>query len=495
MYLHPTHSTTDGNVTPMSSYQSCQSSSHYLRQSLVKRTQQLAKANLQLASEVNKRKHVEIAFDRIEKQYCLMFENAVEGRFQISPEGWLILANTAFAQIYGYQSLRDLEQAAKNMGDYYLNRQQYSQWKEAMAEQGTIRGFEYQICRPDGERIWIVQTAREVRDDEGNLLYYEGIVEEISDRKQGELNLQTSAAYYQRKVRDLQHALEEAQSTAEQMQRQLIQQEKMSSLGELVAGVAHEINNPVSFVCGNLNHAIAYTDDLLRMLELYQTHYPEAVAEIEEAAEDMDIEFLLEDFPQVLKSMAVGTNRIGQLVASLRHFSRRDRQERQLVDLHAGLESTLMILHNRLQARGDHPEIKIHRDYGDLPQILGYAGEINQVFMNLLSNAIDALEECFDCSSSEFGQITIATRYHSAEGHSPETISICIADNGTGMSAEVRSRLFETFFTTKPIGKGTGLGLSISRQIIVDKHGGDLRCESTPGAGTVFTIELPVGSD
>ena len=495
MYLHPTNSTTDGNVTPMSSYQGRQSSSHHLRQSLVKRTQQLARANLQLASEVNKRKHVEIAFDRIETQYRLMFENAIEGRFQISPEGWFIIANTALAQIYGYQSFRDLEQAAKNMGDYYLNRQQYSQWREAIAKDGAIRGFECQICRADGERIWIRQTAREVKDNEGNLLCYEGIVEEISDRKQAELALQTSAAYYQRKVQDLQQALEKAQSTAAQMQRQLIQQEKMSSLGQLVAGVAHEINNPVSFVCGNLNHAIAYTDDLLRMLELYQTHYPEAAAEIEEAAEEMDIEFLLEDFPQVLKSMAVGTHRIGQLVASLRHFSRRDQHEKQFVDLHAGLESTLMILHNRLQARGEHPEIKIHRDYGDLPQILGYAGEMNQVFMNLLSNAIDTLEECFDRSSSEFGKITITTRPDSAEGRSPETISIRIADNGMGMSAEVRSKLFETFFTTKPIGKGTGLGLSISRQIIVDKHGGNLSCESTPGAGTIFTIELPVRAD
>jgi urea transport system substrate-binding protein len=252
----------------------------------------------------------------------------------------------------------------------------------------------------------------------------------------------------------------------------------------MVAGVAHEINNPVSFIYGNLGYASDYVQDLLDLINLYQEYYPNPIPSIQDKIKAIDLDFLLTDLPKVLASMQVGAERIRQIVLSLRNFSRSDENVRQAVDIHEGIESTLLILQNRLKARYSCPAIELVKEYGNLPAVECCAGQLNQVFMNLLSNAIDALED----SPDRIRRITIRT---SVNAESSDVI-IQIADNGPGMTPEVMAKLFDPFFTTKPLGKGTGLGLSISYQIVVEKHGGILKCESAPGKGTKFWIEIPL---
>ncbi len=288
------------------------------------------------------------------------------------------------------------------------------------------------------------------------------------------------------------HQLEKALEELRATQIQLVQSEKMSSLGQLVAGVAHEINNPVNFIHGNLVHAEEYTHDLLNLVDLYQYHYPQAVEEIQKEIEAIDLNFVKDDLTKLLRSMRVGTDRIREIVKSLRNFSRLDEAEVKGVNIHEGIDSTLMILENRLKAKPEHPGIKVIKEYGPLPLVECYPGQLNQVFMNLISNAIDALDEyALRCPpeviKSNPGQIWIRTQVLNREW-----VAISISDNGPGIPAEIQSRLFDPFFTTKPLGKGTGLGLSISHQIIVERHNGRIRCGSTPKQGTEFVIEIPV---
>lgn len=285
--------------------------------------------------------------------------------------------------------------------------------------------------------------------------------------------------------------LSDALIELQKMQAQLIQNEKMSSLGQLVAGVAHEINNPVNFIHGNLLHAQEYAEDLLRTIDLYQTANPNLDRQTQTELDAIDLDFIKGDFPKLLSSMNVGTERIHNIVKSLRHFSRVDEAEFKEADIHEGLDSTLMILHNRLKARPEHPGINVIKDYADLPKIECYAGQLNQVFMNILTNAIDALEAYARTSTEEQQQTDPPTIWIKTQQLNADWVSIHIINNGPPIPAEIQSRLFDPFFTTKPIGQGTGLGLSISYQIIVDKHKGTLKCESQPGRGTAFIIEIP----
>ena len=287
--------------------------------------------------------------------------------------------------------------------------------------------------------------------------------------------------------------LVQALRNLQQTQSQLIQTEKMSSLGQLVAGVAHEINNPVNFIYGNLAHVNEYAEDLASMLELYQQHCPQPSQEIINRAEEIDLEFITEDFPKTLASMKIGVDRIRQIVMSLRNFSRLDQAEMKAVNIHEGIDSTLLILQHRLKALPEVPNIQIIKEYGDLPQVECYAGQINQVFMNVLSNAIDALEHEKKSTSEQVnpGQITIHTAVSEFE-NKVQSVVIRISDNGAGIPDSVQQRVFDPFFTTKPIGKGTGLGLSISYQIVVEKHHGIFKCNSQPNLGTEFWIEIPV---
>ncbi|MCC5609871.1 PAS domain-containing protein [Nostoc sp. CHAB 5834] len=316
----------------------------------------------------------------------------------------------------------------------------------------------------------------------------------------------------QDKAQQLEAALLELQQT----QAQLIQTEKMSSLGQLVAGIAHEINNPVNFIYGNITYAREYTKDLLHLVDLYEQNDCLSTPEIQQQIDTIDLDFLKQDLPKILDSMKMGAERIRQIVLSLRNFSRLDEDGTKPVDIHEGIDNTLLLLQNRLKAKSGHPEIQVIRDYGNLPPVMCHAGHMNQVFMNLLTNAIDALEESYPAGrrsrsvsqrsayvisplslvnnteqrTSDQGQMTfpqIRIRTLIQEDH----VIIGIADNGTGMTEEVRKRVFDPFFTTKPVGKGTGMGLSISYQIIVKKHGGQIQCISAPGEGAEFAIAIP----
>ncbi|OYE02651.1 transcriptional regulator [Nostoc sp. 'Peltigera membranacea cyanobiont' 232] len=310
----------------------------------------------------------------------------------------------------------------------------------------------------------------------------------------------------QDKAQQLEAALLELQQT----QAQLIQTEKMSSLGQLVAGIAHEINNPVNFIYGNISHARQYTKDLLHLVELYQQSYCPATPKIHEQIDTIDLDFLKQDLPKILDSMNMGAERIRQIVLSLRNFSRLDEDGTKAVDIHEGIDSTLLLLQNRLKSKPGHPEIQVIRDYGNLPPVVCHAGEMNQVFMNLLANAIDVLEESFVTSHTLWEGVRVASRSeapmslvnNSKQMTSPQIrirtfiqedrVIISFADNGLGMTEEVRKRLFDPFFTTKAVGKGTGMGLSISYQIVVKKHGGKIQCISAPGEGAEFVIMIPL---
>ncbi|MCX7596657.1 MAG: ATP-binding protein, partial [Fischerella sp.] len=304
--------------------------------------------------------------------------------------------------------------------------------------------------------------------------------------------LENSKAELENKVEERTAELKTALIELQRTQAQMVQSEKMSSLGQLVAGVAHEINNPVNFIHGNITHLDEYTRDLLRMILLYQQRHPSNDPQVQALAEEIDLEFLIEDLQKILSSMKIGTERIRNIVLSLRNFSRMDEAEFKIVDIHEGIESTLLILQHRLKDRPEHPEIEIIRDYGNLPPVECYPGQLNQVFMNILVNAIDALDEVNTKRSDRQieenpGQITIRTSVIDSQW-----IEIAIADNGPGMPKQVKNRIFDPFFTTKPVGKGTGMGMAISYQIITEKHGGKLECFSTPGKGTEFIIRVPV---
>ena len=284
-----------------------------------------------------------------------------------------------------------------------------------------------------------------------------------------------------------------------QTQTRLIQTEKMSSLGQMVAGVAHEINNPVNFIYGNVTHAQEYSDTILKILGLYLENYPTPHPEIIDALEDAELDYLREDLPKILNSMRLGATRIQEIVRSLRTFSRLDESEMKEIDIHENLDSTLMILQSRLKSQSNHPAILVIKNYGKLPLVECYAGQLNQVFMNLLVNALDALEERDKAlatterlTSTNMGlqspprQITIATE------RKDQRVEIKISDNAQGMSPEVIQKIFDPFYTTKEVGKGTGLGLAISYQVVVERHQGTLECHSQIGQGTEFIITIPI---
>lgn len=293
---------------------------------------------------------------------------------------------------------------------------------------------------------------------------------------------------------DLEAKVAEKKHQLQSMQAQLILHEKMSSLGGLVAGIAHEINNPVGFIAGNLAPAYDYARDLIELVKLYQQYYPDPAPEIQEKVEEIDFKYISEDFPKLIQSLEAGTDRITEISRSMRTFSRADRGQREQFDLHEGLESTLLILKHRLKDNGDRPEIQVIKNYGDIPKLDCFPGQLNQVFMNLLANSIDALDEkslnrSYDELESAPNQIAIATYLDETQSQ----ITIEISDNGVGMSPEIQQKVFEHLFTTKPIGKGTGLGLAIARQAIVESHEGEIAVISTPGQGTTFCLKLPLG--
>ena len=385
----------------------------------------------------------------------------------------------------------------------------------------------------NGSTVYVFSRAMHLKDEQGQVVRMIGAHTDITDLVNTQEALRSLTQREHEKATQLELALQELQ----QAQTQLVQQEKMASLGQLVAGVAHEINNPVSFIYGNITPASGYTQDLLHLLQLYQRHYPQPVPEITEQLKIADLEFIAEDFPKLLVSMQNGAERIRQIVLSLRNFSRHDETQLKPVDIHEGIDSTLLILQHRLRQQPDRPEIRVVREYGQLPQVECYPGQMNQVFMNLLSNAIDVLEESVvRVQSSGLSDTTAENKQRatvfnpmirirteviqSSSSQSDRTASqqktnrdpldstiqskspddkgcashlvIYIADNGSGITTDLQHQIFNPFFTTKPPGKGTGLGLSISYQIVANRHKGHLFCHSAEGQGAEFVIKIPL---
>lgn len=363
-------------------------------------------------------------------------------------------------------------------------------YRDALAGQESVTEV------PFASRLYLTHTLP-LKNEQGEVIAGMIMTQNITERKQAEDALRRSEERFRQKAEELKQILQELKQT----QTQLIQTEKMSSLGQLVAGVAHEINNPVSFIYGNIAHARQYVRDLLQLVELYGKEYPQPTPKIQQHITGIGLNFLLEDFPKLMSSMQVGADRIREVVLSLRNFSRLDQAQKKSVNIHEGINSTLLILQNRLKAKAGMPSIEVIKEYGELPPVECYAGQLNQVFMNLLGNAIDVLEE------EGQKQLKMRAKVPNLTKASPGTFTprICIrtervenralihiSDNGPGITAETKPHIFEPFFTTKDPGKGTGLGLSISYQIVVEKHSGQIDCTSVPGLGTEFIITLPI---
>jgi two-component system, NtrC family, sensor kinase len=341
------------------------------------------------------------------------------------------------------------------------------------AQSLELLALEYRIITAKGNHKWVsfqVQPKKLANND----IVMDGIIVDVTAKKTAELQLQLQT-----------EKLEKTLSELKQAQTRMIQSEKMSSLGQLVAGIAHEINNPVNFIYGNLKHTDRSFQDLIQLIQTYRECYPEADSRVQDLIEEMDLEYLLADLPKMLGSMKMGADRIRDIVLSLRNFSRLDESDLKAANLHAGIDNTLLILQHRLKSQNQRPKIEVLKTYGEFAALECYAGQLNQVFMNILSNAIDALEDSLQKDSSLCPQISIVTEEIDNE------VVIRISDNGIGIPQKHLSQLFDPFYTTKPVGKGTGMGLSISYQIVVDRHGGRLECESTPGEGTTFVIYLP----
>jgi PAS domain S-box-containing protein len=424
---------------------------------------------------------------QLQKQKDLLasiFNESADAIFLVNIETGLITeCNQRAVELFEADSKDNL----LNIEGHTLQKKQFTpEAYRSIWDEINIKGFwsrELEYVTQKGKLFWgsIAAKPISVAGQKMNLLR----VTDVTDRKQAEEALQYSEAREREKAHHLKLTLDELKRT----QIQLIQAEKMSSLGRMVAGVAHELNNPVSFIYGNLTPAREYFKYLNRLIELYQQTYPNSTAEIQQFIEEMDLEFLLDDWPKLINSMQVGAERIEQIVLSLKNFSRLDESDLKLVDIHEGLDNTLLILQHRFRAEGTRPEIRVIKNYSQLPLVACYASQLNQVFMSLLDNAIDAL-----ASQPEPRIITISTSLLPKEYpmSNSQFAVIRVADNGLGMIEEVRQQIFEPFFTTKPVGSGTGLGLSISYQIVVKKHLGDISCISASGQGTEMIVKIPV---
>ncbi|MBE9065571.1 ammonium transporter [Leptolyngbya cf. ectocarpi LEGE 11479] len=403
---------------------------------------------------------------------------AVDGIMTVDPQTLIIQStNPAVEMIFGYPWLNVIGQPLTTLvsTDFAQTQDAAFQSLQRFLEQGCRTGEVYSALgvHQGGRQfpIEISATASQLRSER----FLTIMLRDITDRKTAEAALISSELEARKTAGQLRQAMDELKRA----QTQLLQSEKMASLGQLVAGIAHEVNNPLGFIYGNLEHAKQYTEELLQLMTYYQAQSIQLLPDAQTDFDQTDIEFVKKDFPQLISSMQTGADRIRDIVESLRNFARYDESDVKVVNLHEGLDNTLMVLSHRFKATAQRPEIRLHKIYGSLPRIECYAGALNQVFLNILTNAIDALD------THPSGEIVIVTEVQ------PEHVSVTVSDNGGGVPKALLQQIFDPFFTTKPVGAAKGMGLAISHQIVVDKHGGELQCHSVLGQGTEFKIVLP----
>ena len=442
----------------------------HLKEVLARVSQQIDRRTLQRRLEQqNFRLHAEIQnYKQLEDRYRNIFDNAIDGMFQSTPDGQFITANHALAKMYGYASVEELCTSVNDIGiQLYVTPDRHKEFMGKVLIRGEVSDAEAQVYCKNGTTLWVSETVRAVKDSQNSVMFYEGTIKNITDRKRSDEILRMRSQELEETLMQLRHS-----------QAKLLQQEKMSSLGQLVAGMAHEINNPVSFISGNLVYAEQYFEDLIRA-------FHEAGITPSE-----DLEFVLQDLPVLLQSIRTGADRIHLIVQALKNFARLDEAEEKTVDIHEGIESTLLLLSHRLEATSNRPKIKVVKDLGTVPKVHCFPGLLNQALMNLMGNAIDALDDSMTNTSFKQPKLELRTKLID-----PNRIMIWISDNGSGMPPEIQERIFDPFFTTKEVGEGTGMGLAISYQVIVEKHGGQLECISVLGKGTEFVIMLPIKPD
>ena len=422
-----------------------------------------------------------------DQQLQLIFDNLPQQTFWKNRTLEFVGCNQNFARDVGLTSPRQIIGKVEEELDGKKLEHSDELTDKAILEKGTpqINQEKMQI-KPDGAVQWLNISKIPLHNQAGEVIGLFGSYEDITERKQSAIALREVNSQLESQAVELTTTLEHLQKS----QLQLIQHEKMSALGNLVAGVAHEINNPVAFLKGNLVPAQEYVTDLLDLLDFYQETFPQPGDKIQHKLEEIDLDFLRTDLPQLLKSMALGVGRINDISASLRTFSRADRDYKTLFNVHEGIKSTLLILKHRLNANEIRPAIEVITDYADMPPVACFPGQLNQVFMNILANAIDALEDksqgkSFQEIKAHPSQIEIKTERLN------DQVVIRICDNGLGMSDQVKRRIFDHLYTTKDVGKGTGLGLAIADQIITEKHQGRIEVNSILGEGTEFVISLP----
>lgn len=472
-----------------------------------------------------------------EAHYRRLLQTASEGVWMFDADSKTTFANSRIAEMLGYTEQEMLGRSLFEFMDEESQRK--AQVYVDRRRQGIHERHDFKFLRKDGSDLWAIVSATPILDAKGEFVGVLRMITDISDRKNAEQALRQSESQLRVKNQELEQTLYKLKQT----QSQVIQNEKMVSLGRMVAGIAHEINNPISFVYGNIAYVREYANHLLNLIQLYTKYYPEPVPQIQQEMRAMDLDFLRKDFPKLLNSMEDGANRIREIVLSLRNFSRLDEADKKKVNIHEGINSTLLLLQHRLKKQSSHAEVEVLQEYGQLPSVECYPSQLNQVFMNILSNAIEALEsqvgskkitistavvtreegervmgdrdnrklsplqfpiqatatavipqappriKVFPCQEQTDTSLTLGGQDYFSN---PQYVTIRIADNGPGIPEDIKKYIFDPFFTTKPVGVGTGLGLSICYSIVVEKHGGKLTCISVPGQGTEFIIELPI---